>query len=396
MSRRLAILGGGPVGLECLLRAVADGWDARLYERERVGAHVRAWGHVRMFSPWSMNLSSLGRAAVGDALPPGDALPTGEEYAAAYLDRLAALPALAGRIALGTEVLAVARDDLGKDEAIGAPERTRRPFRLLLRDDSGEREVTTDIVVDATGVFGAHNWLGAGGAPAVGETAAGARIEYRLPDLEGRDRARFAGRRVVVVGAGHSAATAVGALADVAAAAPGTRVAWVTRADRERPVVEVSGDPLTERARVTGRANAIAAAAAPWLEQVPGARVRALVPDGAGVRVEVENGGPVALEADIVLALVGYRPDPGLARELQVQICWATEGTYPLAAALLAREGGAADCLAAGGLGPDTLVHPEPGYFAIGAKSYGRNPDFLIRAGIEQVDQLFGILGGEA
>lgn len=156
--------------------------------------------------------------------------------------------------------------------------------------------------------------------------------------------------------------------------------------------MEVDGDPLAERARVTGRANAIAAASAPWLERVPDARVRALAPDGAGVRVEVENGGSPALEADLVLALVGYRPDPGLVRELQVQTCWATEGTYPLAAALLARGGGG-DCLAAGGLGPDTLRHPEPGYFAIGAKSWGRNPDFLIRAGLEQVDQLFALVG---
>jgi hypothetical protein len=242
-------------------------------------------------------------------------------------------------------------------------------------------------------VFGTHNWLGAGGAPAVGEAAAGGRIEYRLPDLERRDRSRFAGRRVMVIGAGHSAATAVGALADVVAEAPGTRVAWVTRSGRERPVVEVAGDPLAERARVTSRANAISSGGASWLERVPGARVRALVPDGAGVRVEVENGAAAAIEADVVLALVGYRPDPGLARELQVQTCWATEGTYPLAAALLARGAGSGDCLAAGGLGPDTLRHPEPGYYAIGAKSYGRNPDFLIRAGIEQVDQLFEILG---
>ncbi len=394
--RRLAILGGGPVGLECLLRAVRDGWDARLYERDRVGAHVRTWGHVRMFSPWSMNVSPLGRESVGGRLPTDDALPTGEEYAAVYLDRLAALPALAGRISERTKVLAVSRDDLDKDHAIGAVERRARPFRLLLRDPSGEREVSTDIVVDSTGVLGAHNGLGPGGAPAVGEATAGTRIDRRLPDLEGPDRGRFAGRRVVVVGAGHSAATALGALADLAAEAPTTRVTWITRSGRPRPVVEVPADPLAERARVSGRANEIAAAAAPWLDHVPAAHVRALAPDGDGVRLEVENGGPASLEADLVLALVGYRPDPGLARELQVWTCWATEGTYPLAAALLARAGGGpADCLSAGGLGPDTLVHPEPGYFALGAKSYGRNPDFLIRAGLEQVDHLFSILADQ-
>lgn len=143
MSRRMAILGGGPVGLECLLRAVRGGWDARLYERERVGTHVRAWGHVRMFSPWSMNVSAFGRAALGGAVPPDDALPTGNEYASLYLDRLAALPELADRIVEGAAVVAVARDDLGKDDLVGDLVRTRRPFRLLLQDAAGEREERT-------------------------------------------------------------------------------------------------------------------------------------------------------------------------------------------------------------------------------------------------------------
>jgi hypothetical protein len=66
-----------------------------------------------------------------------------------------------------------------------------------------------------------------------------------------------------------------------------------------------------------------------------------------------------------------------------VQTCWATEGTYKLAAALLGESAG--DCLAISGFGAETLVHPEPGYFALGMKSYGRTPDFLIRTGHEQI-----------
>jgi hypothetical protein len=101
---------------------------------------------------------------------------------------------------------------------------------------------------------------------------------------------------------------------------------------------------------------------------------------------------PRVIQADRVLALVGYRPDLSFLSELQVQTCWATEGTYPLAAALLSR-GGAADCLTAGaGLDVRALLHPEPGFFVLGAKSYGRNPDFLIRAGLDQIENLFALL----
>ncbi|HET9373807.1 MAG TPA: hypothetical protein VFO40_02475 [Chthoniobacterales bacterium] len=35
--------------------------------------------------------------------------------------------------------------------------------------------------------------------------------------------------------------------------------------------------------------------------------------------------------------------------------------------------------------GAETLAHPEPGFFTLGIKSYGRRSDFLIQAGQKQV-----------
>jgi hypothetical protein len=395
-GRRITILGAGPIGLECLLRAVGEGWDAELFERGRVGENVRRWGHVRMFSPLGMNVTEAGRAIAGcrEGAVDSEALLTGDEYVARYLEPLAGNPILSDRIRPGTEVLAVSRGDLLKVDAISAPERSRRPFQLLVRDWEGERVETADVVVDVTGTFGSPNWLGAGGIPAVGELGAAADLEYRLPDILRGDRSRFVGRHTVIVGAGHSAATAIAWFGDLADAAPGTSVTWVTPADRERPVPEVENDPLPERERVTRAANDTAERAPGWLDRKMGGRVVFVHRDGPGFRVKVaDGGGPRTLAADRVLALVGYRPDLGLARELQVQTCWATEGTYPLAAALLAQSGGAADCLTAGAdLDAGTLKHPEEGFYTLGMKSYGRNPHFLIRAGLKQIDDLFDIL----
>ncbi|MBA3583346.1 MAG: hypothetical protein H0W36_02235 [Gemmatimonadetes bacterium] len=173
---------------------------------------------------------------------------------------------------------------------------------------------------------------------------------------------------------------------------------WVTRTSAPRPVPEIAGDPLAERQRVTSIANEAAERAPGWLDREAGARVVSLRPDRERFRVEVANGGsPRTVLVDRVLALVGYRPDLALARELQVQTCWATEGTYPLAAALLARLGDNADCLTAGaGLDAGTLRHPEAGFFTLGMKSYGRNPNFLIGTGLKQIDDLFGLLAGRA
>ncbi len=393
--RRVAILGGGPVGLECLLRLRRAGWTAALYEKGRVGESVRRWGHVRMFSPWRMNVSEAGREMVGrDRIDP-DALPTGHEYVARYLEPLAAHPLLADHIHDRTEVVALSRGSLLKGEEIASGERGTPSFRILLREARGEHVETADVVVDATGTFTTHNWLGPGGIPAVGErTASG--VEYRLPDMGGRERTRFAGRRTLVVGAGHSAATAIAALEAVAREARGTRVLWLTRTTDERPVKEVPGDPLVERARIAGAANRVAADGEGWLDRLPGACVHELGREDREFRVEVGGDGPErSIAVDRILALVGYRPDPAIARELQIQTCWATEGTYPLAAALLS-QGGAADCLTAGaGLDAAALRHPEPRFFTLGMKSYGRNPNFLLQTGFRQVEEVFKLLESE-
>lgn len=69
--RHVAILGAGPVGLDAALACAERGWSFCVYESaDRVGANVRAWGHVRLFTPWSMNVSPAGD---GDCLAQGSA-----------------------------------------------------------------------------------------------------------------------------------------------------------------------------------------------------------------------------------------------------------------------------------------------------------------------------------
>ena len=51
------------------------------------------------------------------------------------------------------------------------------------------------------------------------------------------------------------------------------------------------------------------------------------------------------------------------------------------------------DCLAQTAHGPQSLITPEPDFYILGAKSYGRNPNFLISIGLEQIRDLFTIIG---
>src|SRR4051812_27761279 len=59
---RIAVLGAGPVGVEAALYAATVGLPDSVFERGRVGEHLRRWGHVRLFSPFGMNSTPLGRA----------------------------------------------------------------------------------------------------------------------------------------------------------------------------------------------------------------------------------------------------------------------------------------------------------------------------------------------
>jgi len=88
---------------------------------------------------------------------------------------------------------------------------------------------------------------------------------------------------------------------------------------------------------------------------------------------------------------VGYHPDVAITRELQVHYCYASEGTMKLAAAILGAGGG--DCLAQVAHGPESLQNPEPDFFVLGAKSYGRNPQFLLSIGHQQVRDAFRLMG---
>jgi hypothetical protein len=128
----------------------------------------------------------------------------------------------------------------------------------------------------------------------------------------------------------------------------------------------------------------------------PGSAIDALEFSGPdkGFKVHGRVGGKERTwEADRVIANVGFTPDTDLYRELQVHECYASLGPMGLAAALLQHAGG--DCLAVPGQGAATLRCPEPNFYILGAKSYGRNSTFLLRTGFEQVRAVFAAVTGK-
>jgi thioredoxin reductase len=399
---RIAILGAGPVGLEAALYARSINHPVTVYERGRVGEHLHRWGHVRLFSPFGMNCTPLGRAAVQAANPrkdlPADGdLLTGREHLARYLEPLAQVEMLKGCLRLGTHVLHVSRRGLLKDDDPGDTRRGKQPFRLLVKDgNSPERAEEADIVLDCTGTYGQHRWLGDGGIPAIGEAAAEQHIAYGLEDVLGERRNHYAGKNVLLIGGGYSAATAVCALADLAEKHPDTWVTWLARGTSTQPIRRFPSDPLKERDRLAVRANTLATRPEGNVEFHPQAWVEVVECPGRDQGFKIKGriaGKPCSWQVERVIANVGYTPNRDLYRELQVHECYASLGPMKLAAALQGQRG--EDCLKQTGHGADALRSPEPGFFMLGAKSYGRNSSFLVRVGFEQVRDVFAVIAGK-
>ncbi|MAG92197.1 MAG: hypothetical protein CMJ48_00380, partial [Planctomycetaceae bacterium] len=398
-KRRIVIVGAGPIGIEAALFALQAGFDVQVFEKHDVAANVADWGHVELFTPFSMNASPWGRAALSasspDAtIPDADELLTGREFLKRYLLPLSRLPVLHDRIHVRTEVLAIGRAHNRKSHAIGQPARAEHPFQLLLCDERGQRTLEADVVFDCSGTYPHHNWVGAGGIPCGGESVCLNASDYRCADVLGNDRARFVGRRTLVVGAGHSAATTVVQLEQLATSEPGTSVVWLTHQQNDRPLKRLENDPLETRDALVRSANDLAEHS-PNVEWLSGGQVREIrrTADAFEVSLETPNGQdavPHRLVVDRVVANVGYRPHNALYEELQVHQCYATEGPIKLAAALLGQS--PVDGLIRSGQGAETLVNPEQDFFILGAKSYGRNSQFLLAAGFEQIRELFELL----
>jgi thioredoxin reductase len=375
---RIAIVGAGPIGLEAALYARRLGLPATVYERGRVAEHLLRWGHVRLFSPFGMNVTPVGRAAIraddpNFEFPADSACITGREHLGAYLDPLAHTTALADCVRFESQVLRIGRRGLLKDDLPGDPGRAKQPFRLLVRETKGrERVDEADVLLDCSGTYSHHRWLGDGGIPAAGELAAEPHIAYGLDDVLGDRRNYYAGKTTLVVGAGHSAATSVCNLARLAEDNTATWVIWLARCTSTQPIKRVASDPLKERDRLAMKANTFATRPDGNVEFHNQSHIESieLLGPEKGFRVAARCGGKSKTwEVERIIGNVGSTPDTSLCRELHVPELAAPR---------------------------TSLRTPEPNFYVLGMKSYGRNSGFLLRNGFEQIRDVFSIITGDA
>lgn len=349
-GRQVAVVGAGPIGLEAALRCRLCGLAVTVYEQGEVGEYLQQWGHVRLFTPWGWNVTPLGLQVLQQEYPrrqwpSAEHLLTGWQYREEYLLPLAESEWLKGCVRPRTQVVQI------------GPSRDGRTWRLLLHDANGvEQHAYADVVLDCSGIYGQPRWLGEGDVPALGERAARAHIPHGVVDISGTHRGRYAGKSVLVVGGGYSAASNVVALASLAEQHAETWVYWVHHGPRGQPLPRIPHDPLPERDRLAARANMLAARGDGHVEyfaQTVLHEVRYLGPEGGFYVAGHQRGQPVAWNVEQVIAAVGYRAVPlsGFVPEL-----------------------------------------PDRPYYVLGSKSQPRS--FLLAEGHRQLDAVLGRLIG--
>ncbi|KGH47186.1 flavoprotein [Modestobacter caceresii] len=391
----VVVIGAGPVGLAAAAHLLERGLEPLVLEAgDQPASAVRAWGHVRLFSPWEYDVDDAAVRLLeqtGWESPDRTALPTGAELAERYLAPLAATPQLAGRIRTGTRVVAVSRAGVDKTRTVG---REGRAYVVRTVVHGRVQDLTARAVIDASGTWGQRNPLGAAGLPAIGEEQAGDWLVGPLPDVLGRDRARFAGEHTLVIGMGHSAANTLLALVELQGSAPGTQISWAIRG-RSPARLYGGGDSDGLPARGLLGSTLKAAVRAGHVELHREVTLTEVAPTGDG-RLRVtgtgRDGAAVDLQVDALAAATGFRPDLDVLREVRLSLDPGVEAPTQLAPLI---DPDFHSCGTVPPHGHRELTHPDEGFYLVGMKSYGRAPTFLLATGYEQVRSIAAALAGD-
>ena len=233
------------------------------------------------------------------------------------------------------------------------------------------------------------NPAGANGRPAPGERESAKRISSGIPDVLGLARGRYAGKRVVVIGSGHSAMDSILNLARLKSDEPSTDIIWAMRSE---PSANKFGggneDQLAQRGALGQRAK----------DAVTHGNVKLLAPfrvsafkllDDA-IEVSSETGDTVI--ADEVIVATGFRPDFSMLSEIRLDLHPWLECARELGPLIDPNEHSCGDVPPHG---VRELTQPESNFYVVGMKSYGRAPTFLMATGYEQVRSIVAALAGD-
>ncbi|MFC5470099.1 NAD(P)-binding domain-containing protein [Cohnella suwonensis] len=390
----VAIIGGGPVGLAAAAQLVSKGETFVLFEvAGEVAGNIKQWSHVRLFSPWRFNIDKAAKSLLetsGWNSPNEDELPTGGELVEQYLTPLSQLPAIKPYIHYGAKVIAVSRKGLSKVKTAG---REKLPFVIHVEQNGARSTFEAKAVIDSSGTWSNPNPANSEGVWTQDELSLSNRIFYGIPDVLGRHKEKYSGKKVLVVGSGHSAINALLDLEKLKEQEPSTRIVWIIRKSN---VSEVYGgqesDSLRERGELGTRLQRLVEKG--FIEVVSAFHIIHFNQDGDYITVTgTQNGEAIQIEGiSEIISNTGARPDMAFLREVRTDMDPSIESVDALATLI---DPNIHSCGTVRPHGEKELRQPEHNLYIVGAKSYGRAPTFLMATGYEQVRSVVAALTGD-
>ncbi|KRE50002.1 hypothetical protein ASG85_21350 [Paenibacillus sp. Soil724D2] len=390
----VAIIGAGPVGLAAAAHLVTRGESFVLFDTgNSVGASVLKWAHVRLFSQWEYNIDKAARQLLtshGWIAPNHSEISTGLEMVENYFRPFAELPEIKPFINLNTKVTAVSRKGLNKVKTHG---RDDLPFVLHVEKNGERFLVEAKAVIDASGTWTSPNPIISEGVWTSEEQSLSKQVFYGIPDVLGKHKNRYSGKKVLVVGSGHSAINTLLELGELKGQKQETEIVWVLRKTRLEDVYGGRDqDQLAARGELGTRIQKL----------VKSGKVKVMTPfhihelkkDGEKIQVIGSLNSELAhIDAiDEIVSNTGSRPDFSFLREVRVIADPGLESVLELAPLI---DPNVHSCGTVRPHGENELRQPEKDFYIVGSKSYGRAPTFLMATGYEQVRSVVAALVGD-
>jgi thioredoxin reductase len=390
----VAIIGGGPVGLAAAAHLAKRAIPFILLEAgTKIGANLLTWGHVRLFSPWQYNVDKAANDllnANGWIHPDLKGLPTGQELVEHYLQPLSMVPEIKPYVHLDTKVISIGRKGLDKMKTAN---REHAPFIIHTERNAEYKSFEAKAVIDAAGTWGHPNPAVSSGIWLPEEKSLQEKIYYGIPDITGKEKQRYANKRIAVVGGGHSAINALLDLAKLKETYSETEIVWIMRRQRvEDAYGGEEKDALEARGLLGSKIHHLVENG--QVKVITPFRIESVKKSEKGIKlIGSQNGNQRSLDGiEEMIVNTGSRPDFSIINELRTSIDTATESVGALAPLI---DPNIHSCGTVRPHGEKELRQPEKDFYIVGAKSYGRAPTFLMATGYEQVRSVAAYLSGD-
>ncbi|MEA0552983.1 NAD(P)-binding domain-containing protein [Lysinibacillus irui] len=387
----IVVIGAGPVGLAAAAHLADQGQKYILLESgSTVGSNIIEWGHVQLFSPWQYNIDKVAKKLLeksGWNSPSAEKLPTGKELVEKYLEPLSKLPEIEQSLKLNSKVVSISKKGLDKMKDAG---REQTSFVLYVEQQGNSKRIEAKAVIDATGTWGNPNPVNADNIWTLEERSLHKHIYYGIPDIQGKNREKYIGKRVAVVGGGHSA---INTILELSQLGKDVEIYWIMR---KKKVEDAYGgeekDALEARGRLGSRIHQLVDDG--QLQVFTPFKIHQLTHTNDGIELtgEYKNKEFNLTKIDEIITNTGSRPDFSFLREIRINIDAATESVEALSPLI---DPNLHSCGTVRPHGEEILRQPEKNFYIVGMKSYGRAPTFLMATGYEQIRSIVAYLSGD-